>query len=63
VSVLRLKPAGYQRVEIAIRQQVAGELLDGELVEGKIAIERRSPSGDSQAQRAERSSSQLPLSA
>ena len=35
-----IEAGGHQRVEIAIRQQVAGELLDGELVEGEIAIER-----------------------
>ena len=36
---LRLKPVAMCWSSVAIGQQVAGELLDGELVEGHVAIE------------------------
>ena len=35
-----IESGGHQGIEIAIGQQIAGELLDGELVKGNVAIER-----------------------
>ena len=40
MTLQRLKAGGDPLVERAVRQQVAGELLDGELVERQIAVER-----------------------
>ena len=38
---LRRKPVATRWSSVAFGQQIAGELLDGELVEGQVAVEAR----------------------
>ena len=40
ICVLRLKPVAIFCVDRGVRQQVAGELLDGELIERHVAVQR-----------------------